>query len=167
MKKKALVLALGFAIASLGTPVKSDTTGTTGVKVGILKCDQIKDSRVNLLIHSTAQIACLFTSVNGEKGATYQGETGIGLGIDLNWDKTEALNFVVLGVSLDTGPDKHPLSGIYVGGKASASAGLGGGVQVLVGAGKNQFTLQPLALEISTGFGIAAGLSYLSLEPAQ
>ncbi len=164
MKKKALVLALGFAIASLGTPVKSDTTG---VKIGILKCDQVKDSRVNLLINSTTQITCLFTSLNGEREAIYRGETGIGLGIDLNWNKTETLNFVVLGVSLDVGPDKHPLSGKYVGAKASVSAGLGGGVQMLIGAGKNQFTLQPLGLETSTGFGIAAGLSYLYLEAAQ
>ncbi len=164
MKKKALVLALGFAIASVSTPVKSDTTG---VKIGILKCHQIKGSRVNLLIHSTTQITCLFTSFNGEKEATYRGETGIGLGIDLNWDKSETINFAVLGISMDIGPDKHPLSGKYIGAKGSVSAGLGMGLQVLVGAGKNQFTLQPLGLETSTGFGVAAGLSYLYLEAAR
>ena len=37
------------------------------------------------------------------------------------------------------------------------------GVQVLVCAGKNQFTLQPLGIERSSGFGIAAGLGYRAL----
>jgi hypothetical protein len=164
MKIMALVMAFGIAIASVSTPVKSDTTG---IKVGILKCHQIKGSRVNLLIHSTAQITCLFTSLNGEREAIYRGETGIGLGIDLNWNKSETINFVVLGVSTDIDPDKHPLSGKYIGAKASASAGIGMGVQMLVGAGANQFTLQPLGFETSTGFGIAAGLGYLYLEAAR
>ena len=164
MKKTALALAFGFAILSISTPVESDSPG---VKIGILKCHQIKGSKVNLLIHSTAQITCLFTSLSGERQAIYKGETGIGLGIDLNWKISDTISFAVLGASMDTGPGKHPLSGKYVGAKVSASAGVGTGAQVLIGAGKNQFTLQPLGVESSKGFGVAVGLGYLYLEAAR
>lgn len=160
----ALTLALGLALALGGV---SAETGGPGIKLGILKCDQVPGSGVNLLIHSTAQVTCLFTSATGERQAIYKGETGIGLGIDLNWNRTETIAFTVFGVSADTGPGKHPLVGKYLGVKASVSLGIGMGVQVLVGGGKNQFTLQPLVIEQATGFGIAAGLGYLYLEAAR
>ncbi|MFQ5763749.1 MAG: DUF992 domain-containing protein [Rhodospirillales bacterium] len=157
----ALVVAL---VAAGGGPAGA---ASPGVKLGILKCDQVPGSGVNLLIHSTRHVRCLFTSVTGERQAFYKGETGIGLGIDLNWNKTESIAFTVLGASLDAGPGTHPLAGKYLGGRASASAGVGTGVQVLVGGGSNQFTLQPLAIESARGLGVAAGLGYLYLEPAR
>ena len=42
--------------------------------------------------------------------------------------------------------------------------GIGLGAKVLVGGGRNQFTLQSLAIEQTKGFGVAAGLGYLYLE---
>jgi hypothetical protein len=96
----------------------------------------------------------------------YQGETGIGLGIDLNWNKTESIAFTVFGATANVS-GSHPLAGKYLGGRASAAAGIGAGVQALVGAGANHFTLQPLALESARGVGVAAGLGYLYLEPAR
>lgn len=158
----ALVAALW--VAAGGDPAGAESPG---VKLGILKCDQVPGSGVNLLIHSTAHVRCLFTSVTGERQAFYKGETGIGLGIDLNWNKTESIAFTVFGASLDTSPGSHPLAGKYLGGRASASAGVGGGVQALVGGSRNQFTLQPLAIESARGLGVAAGLGYLYLEPAR
>ena len=160
----ALTLALGFALAQGGV---SAETGGPGIKVGVLKCDQVPGSGVNLLIHSTVQVTCLYTSVTGERQAIYKGETGIGLGIDLNWNKSETIAFTVFGASMDTGPGKHPLAGKYLGVRASVAIGIGLGAQVLVGGGRGQFTLQPLAIEQTKGFGVAAGLGYLYLEPAR
>ncbi len=134
-----------------------------GIKLGVLKCHQVKGSGVNLLIHSTVQVNCLFTSISGERQAIYKGETGIGLGIDLNWNKSETIAFTVFGASTNPG-GPHPLAGKYVGGRASVSLGIGAGVQVLIGGGDGQLTLQPLALESASGFGVAAGLGYLYLE---
>jgi len=57
------------------------------------------------------------------------------------------------------------LSGTYLGGQASATVGVGGGVAVMVGGGDQSFSLQPLALEVNSGLGAAAGIGYLSLEP--
>jgi len=137
-----------------------------GIKLGVLKCTQVAGTGINLLIHSTVQVRCVFTSITGERQALYKGETGIGLGIDLNWNKTETIAFTVLGATGNVG-GSHPLAGKYIGGRASASAGIGAGVQVLIGAGKNHITLQPLALESARGFGAAAGIGYLYLEPSR
>ncbi len=164
MRNLGLALALGLLAL---TGAAAAQTGSPGIKIGVLKCNQVPGSGVNLLIHSTVQVTCLYTSVTGERQAIYKGETGIGLGIDLNWNKSETIAFTVFGVSLDTGPDKHPLAGKYLGARASVALGIGLGAQVLVGGGRNQFTLQPLAIEQTKGFGVAAGLRYLYLEPAR
>lgn len=164
MRRLSLALAMGLLTL---TGAASAQTGSPGIKVGVLKCNQVPGSGVNLLIHSTVQVTCLYTSVTGERQAIYKGETGIGLGIDLNWNKSENIAFTVFGASTDTGPGKHPLAGKYLGVRASVAVGVGVGVQVLVGGGKNQFTLQPLAIEQTKGFGVAAGLGYLYLEAAR
>ncbi|MBC8339233.1 MAG: DUF992 domain-containing protein [Rhodospirillales bacterium] len=163
MKKTITALFLGLVLIGAGAPAGA---GHAGVKLGVLKCTQIPGSGTNLLIHSTVQVKCVFTSITGERQAIYKGETGIGLGIDLNWNKSETLVFTVLGATGNVG-GSHPLAGKYIGGRASASVGVGAGAQALIGAGKNHLTLQPLALESARGFGVAAGLGYLYLEPSR
>lgn len=162
MRKTALAFAFSLAAAAAGPAVAADA----GVKLGVLRCDQVPGTGINLLIHSTVAVRCTFTSATGGPHVRYQGETGIGLGIDLNWNKTESIAFTVFGATTNVS-GAHPLTGKYVGGRASASAGVGGGVQALVGAGRNHFTLQPLAIESARGVGVAAGLGYLYLEPGR
>ncbi len=162
MRKTTSALVLVLAAAAAGAALAADP----GVKLGVLRCDQVPGSGINLLIHSTVNVRCLFTSVTGGAPARYQGETGIGLGIDLNWNKTETIAFTVFGATANVA-GSHPLAGKYVGGRASASAGVGAGVQALIGGGSNHFTLQPLAIESARGVGVAAGLGYLYLEPAR
>ncbi len=164
MKNLIVALFMGLVMALAGAPEAA--AGHAGIKFGVLRCDQVPGTGINLLIHSTVQVNCVFTSVTGERQAFYKGETGIGLGIDLNWNKSETIVFTVLGVTGNVG-GSHPLAGKYLGGRASVSVGIGAGVQVLVGAGKNHFTLQPLALESARGFGVAAGLGYLYLEASR
>jgi hypothetical protein len=162
MRKTTLALALILAVAAAGAALAADP----GIKLGVLRCDQVPGSGINLLIHSTVNVRCQFASVTGGTPARYQGETGIGLGIDLNWNKTETIAFTVFGATANVA-GSHPLAGKYLGGRASASAGVGAGVQALVGGGSNHFTLQPLAIESARGVGVAAGLGYLYLEPAR
>lgn len=57
--------------------------------------------------------------------------------------------------SQDTNPGPDALAGRFVGGKGSVTLCLGGGAGVLVGAGEQNPTLQPLMLETSKGLGIA------------
>ncbi len=133
-----------------------------GIEVGLLTCEVVPGSRVNLLIRSTADVDCIFER-NGTT-ETYQGETGIALGLDLSLRSNEKMTFTVIAASSDVGPGSKALAGRYVGGQISAAAGLGLGAKALVGGGENSIGLQPLALESSTGFGVAGGLGFLYIE---
>ncbi len=148
----------------LGLPIP-DAMARGGIEIGVLTCNSIDGTRRNLLIHSTVQVTCVFKTPEGQE--SYRGETGIGIGVDLNWNRSETTHFVVLGGTSDTRLGAHSLAGAYVGGKASATFGVGAGAGALVGGGSKNISLQPLALEGSSGFGVAGGLGYLILKPGQ
>ena len=118
----------------------------------------------NLVIHSVAYVNCTF--VSGSKVEHYKGETGMGLGIDLQWDDESAITFTVITAMTDADIGTHPLAGKFIGAKASAAVYSGSGLQVLIGGGEKNITLNPIALEGSRGFGAKAGIGYLYLEPA-
>ncbi len=64
------------------------------VAAGVLTCEQA-GTRINLIIHSTGNIACEFKDTEGNIDR-YKGETGVGLGVDLQWKKEESMVFTVL-----------------------------------------------------------------------
>ncbi|MGR9090401.1 MAG: DUF992 domain-containing protein [Gammaproteobacteria bacterium] len=134
-----------------------------GIEVGVLTCNVVPGSRVNLLIRSTADVECTYE--NGGVTEEYHGETGIALGLDLSFRTNEKMNFAVFAATDDVTPGAKALGGKYVGGQVSAAAGLGLGAKALVGGGAKNIGLQPLALETSTGIGIAGGLGFLYIEP--
>lgn len=136
-----------------------------GMQVGVLECKVVPGSRVNLLIRSTADVDCTFN--NNGTVERYVGETGIGLGLDLSFRKNEVMRFAVIAASSDVNPGGHALAGKYVGGEATATAGVGVGAKALVGGGNKNFSLQPLALETNKGFGASAGLGFLYIEAAK
>ena len=148
----------------LGLPIP-DAMARGGVEIGVLTCNSVDGTRRNLLIHSAIEVTCVFKMPEGQE--SYTGETGIGLGVDLNWNRSETTHFVVLGGTSDTRLGAHSLAGTYVGGKASATFGVGAGAGALVGGGAKNISLQPLVLEGSSGFGVAGGLGYLILKPGQ
>jgi len=131
-------------------------------EVGLVTCTYIPGSKVNLLIHSSASFNCVFEH-SGVKDY-YDGEAGIGLGLDLQWTEQSTMSYSVLS---STGMDKDwstALNGTYTGGKASAAFGVGLGAAVLIGGGDDSVGLVPLAIEGGTGFGATAGIGYLSLK---
>jgi Protein of unknown function (DUF992) len=134
-----------------------------GIEVGVLTCEVIPGSRVNLLIRSTADVECVYE--NNGVTEKYHGETGIALGLDLSFRTDEKMAFTVFAAVDDVGPGAKALGGKYVGGQVSAAAGLGLGAKALVGGGSKNIGLQPLALETSRGIGIAGGLGFLYIEP--
>jgi len=138
---------------------------TSGLQIGVLQCKVVPGSRVNLLIRSTADVDCTWEYA----GATerYKGETGIALGLDLSFKDNESIAFGVIAASSDIAPGNYALEGKYVGGQASVAAGVGLGAKVLVGGGAKNVSLQPLALETSTGLGASAGVGFLYIERAQ
>jgi len=134
---------------------------TAGTKVGILTCNTVPGSGMNLIIHSTVDVECTFESTDKSGMEHYMGETGVGLGINLQYDAARTLIFTVLAADFKNG--SHKLAGKYVGVGASASAGAGAGVQVLVGGSNKSISLQPV-IEGSKGVGASAGLTYLFLQ---
>ena len=137
-----------------------------GTRIGVLTCKSIPGTRVNLIIRSTSDVECVFRDDIG-KVEYYIGETGIALGADLTFKKEEeTFAFTVLSASKIV-VGEHTLAGRYVGGKASASVGIGVGAAVLVGGNNDNFSLQPLAVEGNTGIGAAAGLGFLYIEKSR
>ena len=131
------------------------------VKAGLLTCKSLPETRSNLIVHSTVEVECTFARAGGGE-EHYQGETGVQLGVDLKWEPSQTLRYAVFSAGK---PSEHALAGKYFGGKASAAAGVGAGANVLIGGGSNGITLNPVALETSTGVGVSAGMGYLYLEP--
>jgi hypothetical protein len=146
-------------LAASTTPVMAGG----GMELGVLTCKQV-GTRVNLIVHSTAQVACEFKSPDG-KVERYKGETGVQFGVDLQWKASDVMAFTVLGAT-SVEPGKYGLAGKYFGAGASAAVAVGAGAGVLAGGSNKQFSLQPLALSGSTGVGAAGGVTYLYLEPA-
>ncbi len=140
----------------------SDSHESGGFELGVLKCDVVPGTRVNLIIRSTADVECTFNN-NGtiEK---YKGETGIGLGLDLSFKTDEHMAFSVISATSDTSAGAYSLAGKYVGGELSAAVGVGLGAKALIGVGEKAFSLQPLALETSKGLGVSGGLGFLYIE---
>ena len=153
-----ILITIGLAALISATPVLAQG----GLEVGLLTCNVVPGSRVNLLIRSTADVECMYERAGSSEA--YHGETGIALGLDLSFRQNEKMVFTVISASDDVSPGAKALSGKYVGGQVSAAAGLGLGAKALVGGGAKNIGLQPLALESSTGIGIAGGLGFLYIE---
>lgn len=160
--KNLLLLGLFIAVA-LAVPGLSRQASAqgAGVQIGVLTCDTIRGTRRNLIIHSTVGLDCTFSTPSGVE--RYRGESGIALGLDLNWDRQEKIHYAVISGMSDYRLGSYALVGKYVGAKASATVGIGVGAAVLVGGGEKNITLQPLAIETSTGLGVAGGIGYLFL----
>jgi hypothetical protein len=136
-----------------------------GVQLGVLECHVVAGSRLNLIIRSTADVECTYN--NNGTIERYVGESGIGLGLDLSFRTDEQMHFAVIAASDNVTPGGHALAGKYVGGELTATAGVGLGAKALIGGGNNNFSLQPLALEVNKGLGASGGLSFLYIEKAR
>ena len=157
-----LISTIVVAIFAMSFNVSAEDKA--GLELGVLKCSVVEGSRVNLLVRSTADVECTFN--NQGTIERYRGETGIALGLDLSFKSNEKMAFGVIAASKNATPGSYSLAGKYVGGQAAAAAGVGLGAKVLVGAGENSFSLQPLALETSEGLGASAGVGFLYIEKA-
>ena len=79
MKKSISLLALIILAAVPFTMVHAEDAAKG--EIGIVKCEYIPGSKMNLLIHSAASFNCVFE--HGGVKELYDGEAGIGLGLDL------------------------------------------------------------------------------------
>ena len=163
MKKMVGFAVVALALVLSAAPVVAGSSHG-GIKLGVLSCKKVGGG-YNLLIHSVTNVRCEFSSSGGKE--TYNGETGVALGLNLEWNPDETILYAVFAGTSDIRMGAHALAGNYFGAKVSASVGVGTGVQVLVGGGDKNITLQPFALEGSTGIGASGGVSYLYLRAAR
>ena len=159
MNTRVRLLAAGLVSALLPLAAGADS-----MRVGVLTCETVEGSRLNLLVRSTADVMCEFTDSAGNS-EKYKGESGIALGLDLSFKSVENFAFAVISAS-DLSAGRHSLAGKYAGGKASASAGVGLGAAALVGGANDQFGLNPIAVGSEQGVGASAGIGFLYLEAA-
>jgi uncharacterized protein DUF992 len=162
LNSKYLMSVLALSILTIAPIATVQAEEGAKGEVGIVKCDLIPGSKVNLLIHSSASFNCVF-SHDGQKDY-YNGEAGIKLGLDLQWSDSSSMSYSVLASTAKDIDWSTALNGSYSGGKASAALGIGLGAAVLIGGSSDSFGLVPLAIEGSTGIGAAAGLGYLTLQ---
>ena len=162
-KTISALLASALLAAGAVSVAQADDHGEGATaEVGIVTCNYIEGSKVNLLIHSSAGFDCSFKHSGGVE--YYAGEAGIGLGLDLQWTTKSRMRYSVMATTSKSLDWSTALNGTYTGGKAAASFGVGVGAAVLVGGSNDTIGLVPLALEGMEGAGASAGIGYLTLK---
>jgi hypothetical protein len=134
-------------------PASADMTTQTGM----LTC-QIA-SGFGWLIGSSRTIECQYRPAVGLK-EHYTG-TISKVGLDLGY--LAPMFFAWAVVAPSTVPN-GALAGKYYGGTVQAAAGIGAGVNVLVGGFNKSVTLQPVSIEGETGLYVGIGIAALNLK---
>ena len=157
MKFRSLMIAVVAAVLpSLAAPASADAA----VKIGTLRCDVA--GGLGLIITSSKEMRCFFSSPHGYREGFYG--TIRKFGLDLGATSRGVLAWAVFAPT--AGPRHGALAGDYVGADASVAVGAGVGANALVGGFDRSFTLQPLSIEMQSGFALAAGVASLSLRTA-
>lgn len=162
MKKQvnmAMVAAFGLILLNTSTLLAGDA----GVKLGTLEIKAIESTRHNLIIKSSVDVVATFSDSGGTK-EYYVGEMGVKLGVDASYKTDEILEYGVISASTAYKTGSYALQGKYFGQKVSATVGGGVEAQVFIGGFDKSFTLQPIAVGVTEGIGVTAGLGYLYLE---
>ncbi len=127
------------------------------VQTGILECRGISQQYV---ITSLTNLQCVFRSHTGSRHGYAASIRRVGLDIGVN--QSTVLAWAVYAPTRTTGPGS--LSGVYVGGSANATLGVGAGVNALFGGSDYTISLQPVSFQGQTGIGAAGGVSALQLQ---
>lgn len=156
---KGLLLASAIFGASIVAPVAS---AQSTVQVGTLSCDV--SAGVGMILVQKQSMRCVFRPGNGGPPDLYTGrisEYGVAIG-------AVTAGHLVWGVIAPaSGVPRGALAGDYAGAGAEATVGVGLGVNVLIGGTGRAFSLQPISVEGQTGLNIAAGVTTVTLVPAQ
>ncbi len=150
---KALVKIAGVALLALGLTSAAEAA----TRIGVLHCHV--QAGEGLVVGSTHEVRCLFKADNG-RHERYAGRINK-IGLDVGATRS---THIVWAVFAPSQVSRHALAGEYLGAQASATLGVGGGANVLVGGNAGTVSLQPLSLQDETGVAIAAGVGELKLR---
>jgi Protein of unknown function (DUF992) len=159
--RRSLVVA-GIAATLLGVLTSAGAQQPISrVQVGVLECRG--GASVGFIVGSITHLGCVFR-IEGVPEDRYIA-TIQKIGLDLGITEETALAWGVFAPTAQLGPGD--LAGNYAGAQGSASLGVGGGGNVLVGGSNNSIALQPLSLQGQVGINVAAGLESLELRPGR
>lgn len=130
------------------------------VEAGILTCNV--SGGTGFIIGSSKNLDCEFETVSGNV-ERYYGQINK-FGLDIGFTEAATLSWSVLAPS--TKFTEGTLAGTYIGASAEASAGVGGGANILVGGSDETISLQPLSVQGQTGLNAALGVAEIVLNPA-
>ena len=161
MKTETIRLLATGALAALlfGAPA-AIAKQEGGVRVGVLTCKV--NAGTGFIFGSSKGLQCHFDPTNG-KGERYAGKIDK-FGLDVGVTGDAVLTWAV--VAPTTKVRRGGLAGTYVGASAEATAGVGGGANVLVGGSNDTISLQPLSVQGQTGVNAALAVAELVLHPA-
>ncbi len=159
MTFKIALAVSALALSGAFLPTSSHAQGT--VKVGTLRCNV--SAGLGLVITSSRDMNCTFRPSRGPTEA-YRG-TVRRFGLDIG---ATTRGVLVWGVVAETRrPARGALAGEYVGATAEATAGVGLGVNALVGGSDQTYSLQPISVEGQLGLNLAAGVAQMTLVNAR
>ncbi|MCI0466380.1 MAG: DUF992 domain-containing protein [Beijerinckiaceae bacterium] len=150
-----------MAIIAAFVPAAQLAVAQQNLKIGRLRCNV--SGGLGLIITSTKEMTCVFTSLSGAKERYYG--TIRKFGLDIGVTDRGLLAWTVFAPTKDPGP--WALAGEYAGIDASATIGAGVGANLLIGGSQQTISLQPLSVQAQTGFALAGGVAELSLRPGQ
>ncbi len=148
------------AVAS-GAILASQAIAQENIAVGQLTCGV--RGGTTFIVGSTRELRCVFRVNPSDEGERYEGQIQK-YGLDIGITDNAIMTWTVLAPS--RGVFAGALSGKYYGVAADASAGVGGGANVLVGGSNNAISLQPLSLQGQTGLNAAVAIAEVELHPA-
>jgi hypothetical protein len=128
-------------------------------RVGRLLC--ASTPRIGRVLGSTQSLRCTFHARNPPRQYVYTGQIRR-VGLDLGATSAGVLSWAVFARNSRIRPST--LRGTYVGASGKVAVGPGFGVNVLIGGSRRTLVLQPLSVERSIGFNLAAGVTSLTLE---
>ena len=128
-------------------------------RIGRLLC--ASSPRVGLVLGSSQSLRCVFHAINSPRHYVYVGRIRR-VGLDLGVTSAGMLSWAVFARNSRIGPGT--LRGSYVGASGNVAVGPGLGANVPIGGSRRTIALQPLSVERSIGFNLAAGVSNLTLD---
>ncbi len=150
---KAFVRTAGVALLALGLT----SAANAATRIGVLRC-HVQGSE-GFAVRSVQEAHCVFKSESGHR-EHYMGRVSH-IGLDVGVVSHAVLVWAVFAPSEIR---HHALAGEYLGASAHATAGIGGGANVLLGGNGGTISLQPLSLQHETGVAAGAGAAKLELR---
>lgn len=152
----AFAAVLALATVTLSAAAQDRT------EVGVLDC--IIEGGLNISIISSKEFSCTFQPAdNSRPPETYVGVVNR-FGLEVGATSERVMRWAVLAPTTADPYAPGALAGNYVGASAEVTAGIGGGVNVLVSEGDQSLMLQPLSLQAQTGLNLALGVTGFQLR---